>query len=38
MSGDPGGVRRLLPQSSQMQNFSFAPNNLGARENQKSKA
>ncbi|EHK98118.1 hypothetical protein M7I_6170 [Glarea lozoyensis 74030] len=35
MSGDPGN-RRLLPQSSQMQSFSFAPNNYGQRENQKS--
>ncbi|KAG0651542.1 Nitrogen assimilation transcription factor nit-4 [Hyphodiscus hymeniophilus] len=35
MAGDPGG-RRLLPQSSQMQSFSFAPNNFGSRENQKS--
>ncbi|EPE36032.1 Zn2/Cys6 DNA-binding protein [Glarea lozoyensis ATCC 20868] len=34
MSGDPGN-RRLLPQSSQMQSFSFAPNNYGQRENQK---
>ncbi|KAG9232427.1 hypothetical protein BJ875DRAFT_514523 [Amylocarpus encephaloides] len=34
MSGDPGN-RRLLPQSSQMQSFSFAPNNFGQRENQK---
>jgi hypothetical protein len=34
MSGD--SVRRLLPQSSQMQSFSFAPNNFGQRENQKS--
>ncbi|KAK6613581.1 hypothetical protein H4I95_01925 [Botrytis cinerea] len=29
------GTRRLLPQSSQMQNFSFAPTNFGPRENQK---
>ncbi|TGO59354.1 hypothetical protein BCON_0045g00150 [Botryotinia convoluta] len=29
------GTRRLLPQSSQMQNFSFAPTNFGSRENQK---
>ena len=35
MSGDLG-TRRLLPQSSQMQNFSFAPTNFGPRENQKS--
>lgn len=35
MSGDPG-VRRILPQNPQMQNFSFAPANLGSRENQKS--
>lgn len=34
MVGDPGS-RRLLPQSSQMQNFSFVPNNFGQRENQK---
>ncbi|TVY90949.1 Cutinase transcription factor 1 alpha [Lachnellula willkommii] len=34
MAGDPGN-RRLLPQSSQMQSFSFAPNNFGQRENQK---
>ncbi|PVH76410.1 hypothetical protein DL98DRAFT_551174 [Cadophora sp. DSE1049] len=34
MVGDPG-TRRLLPQSSQMQSFSFAPNNFGQRENQK---
>ncbi|PQE20390.1 lipase regulator 1 protein [Rutstroemia sp. NJR-2017a BBW] len=34
MSGDLG-TRRLLPQSSQMQSFSFAPNNFGPRENQK---
>ncbi|KAH8813191.1 hypothetical protein F5884DRAFT_671551 [Xylogone sp. PMI_703] len=34
MSGEPG-VRRILPQSTQMQNFTFAPNNLGPRENQK---
>lgn len=40
MAGDPG-TRRLLPQSSQtsqMQSFSFAPNNFGPRENQKSKS
>jgi hypothetical protein len=35
MAGDPGN-RRLLPQSSQMQSFSFTPNNFGQRENQKS--
>jgi hypothetical protein len=35
MSTDPG-VRRLLPQSSQMQSFSFAPANLVPQENQKS--
>ncbi|KAF4635017.1 hypothetical protein G7Y89_g3076 [Cudoniella acicularis] len=34
MAGDPGN-RRLLPQSSQMQSFSFAPTNFGQRENQK---
>ncbi|CAG8974329.1 hypothetical protein HYALB_00006176 [Hymenoscyphus albidus] len=34
MAGDPGN-RRLLPQSSQMQSFSFAPNDFGPRENQK---
>ncbi|RDL33170.1 Uncharacterized protein BP5553_08609 [Venustampulla echinocandica] len=34
MSGDPGN-RRLLPQNSQMQNFAYAPNNFGQRENQK---
>jgi hypothetical protein len=35
MSGDPA-VRRLLPQNSQMQSFSFTPANFGPRENQKS--
>ncbi|KAI9047644.1 hypothetical protein LZ554_008355 [Drepanopeziza brunnea f. sp. 'monogermtubi'] len=34
MVGDQG-TRRLLPQNSQMQSFSFAPNNFGQRENQK---
>ncbi|CZS95257.1 related to Cutinase transcription factor 1 alpha [Rhynchosporium graminicola] len=34
MAGEPG-TRRLLPQSSQMQSFSFAPTNFGQRENQK---
>ncbi len=37
MSGDPAGVRRLLPQSSQPQTFTFAPNNFAPREAQKSK-
>jgi hypothetical protein len=35
MAGEPGG-RKLLPQNSQMPNFSFAPTNTGPRENQKS--
>lgn len=35
MSGDPG-IRRLLPQNGQMQNFAFATTNFGPRENQKS--
>lgn len=34
MAGDPGG-RRLLPQNNQW-SFTFAPNNFGPRENQKS--
>ncbi|RDW87690.1 hypothetical protein BP5796_03384 [Coleophoma crateriformis] len=34
MAGEPG-TRRLLPQSSQMQSFAFAPDNFGPRENQK---
>ncbi|KAK2623493.1 hypothetical protein QTJ16_007161 [Diplocarpon rosae] len=34
MVGDPA-TRRLLPQSSQMQSFTFAPNNIGQRETQK---
>lgn len=36
MAGDQAGVRRLLPQNSQMQSFSFVPNNFGNREPQKS--
>ena len=36
MSGDAAGVRRLLPQSSQPQTFTFAPGNFGPREAQKS--
>jgi len=36
MVGDPGTQRVLLPQSSQMQSFTFTPNNFGQRENQKS--
>jgi hypothetical protein len=35
MSTD-SGVRRLLPQGSQMQNFTFAPASFMPRENQKS--
>lgn len=38
MSGDPAGVRRLLPQSSQPQTFTFAPGNFAPREAQKSNA
>ncbi|KZF26040.1 hypothetical protein L228DRAFT_264472 [Xylona heveae TC161] len=34
MAGDPGG-RPLLPQTTQMRTFSFAPPNFGPRENQK---
>ncbi|KAH8596590.1 hypothetical protein B0O99DRAFT_509596 [Bisporella sp. PMI_857] len=35
MAGEQPGGRRLLPQNPQIQNFSFAPNNMGQRENQK---
>ncbi|CAL3972674.1 unnamed protein product, partial [Diplocarpon coronariae] len=34
MVGDPA-TRRLLPQTSQMQSFTFAPSSFGRRENQK---
>lgn len=36
MAGEQAGVRRILPQSTQMQNFSFVPNNFTNREPQKS--
>lgn len=35
MSSDPAGVRRILPQSAQMQSFAFVPNSFGSREPQK---
>ena len=38
MAGEQAGVRRLLPQSTQTQNFSFVPNNFTNREPQKSRS